>query len=372
MKIAILTTKIQWFEPYAEELSRKLGNIPIFNNHVDFDGNYDIIFIISYHKIIPQEVLKKNGHNIIFHESLLPKGKGWAPLFWQILEGKSNISFTMIEASDGVDSGDIYMQKMLELAGNELNEELRDKQAKLTIQMCLEFVNNYEQYKTPVEQCGDESFYAKRSKEDSRLDIDKTIREQFNLLRIVNNDDYPAYFELEGNRYILKIELDNSEGGVELIDFVDLTLKERLMVLNWRNSDNIRKWMYSQDVISIEGHVNFIGNLLFSKDRQYLLVKKENNYLGVVYFANIDFDKKSSYFGLYANPFEKMAGIGRVLEEICLKYVFDLLSLNKIKLEVFNDNLRAINLYKKYHFKEVVVKNINDRKVICMEKIKNG
>ena len=372
MKIAILTTKIQWFEPYAEELSRKLGNIPIFNNHVDFDGNYDIIFIISYHKIIPQEVLKKNGHNIIFHESLLPKGKGWAPLFWQILEGKSNISFTMIEASDGVDSGDIYMQKMLELAGNELNEELRDKQAKLTIQMCLEFVNNYEQYKTPVEQCGDESFYAKRSKEDSRLDIDKTIREQFNLLRIVNNDDYPAYFELEGNRYILKIELDNSGRGVELIDFVDLTLKERLMVLNWRNSDNIRKWMHSQDVISIEGHVNFIGNLLFSKDRQYLLVKKENNYLGVVYFANIDFDKKSSYFGLYANPFEKMAGIGRVLEEICLKYVFDLLSLNKIKLEVFNDNLRAINLYKKYHFKEVAVKNINDRKVICMEKIKNG
>ena len=213
MKIAILTTKIQWFEPYAEELSKKLGNIPIFNNHVDFDGNYDIIFILSYHKIIPQEVLKKNDHNIVIHESLLPKGKGWAPLFWQILEGRGNISFTMIEAIDGVDSGDIYMQKMLELAGNELNEELRDKQAKLTIQMCLEFVNNYEQYKTPVEQCGDESFYAKRSKEDSRLDIDKTIREQFNLLRIVNNDDYPAYFELEGNRYILKIELDNSGGG---------------------------------------------------------------------------------------------------------------------------------------------------------------
>ena len=213
MKIAILTTKIQWFEPYAEELSKKLGNIPIFNNHVDFDGKYDIIFILSYHNIIPQEVLKKNGHNIVIHESLLPKGKGWAPLFWQILEGKGNISFAMIEASDGVDSGDIYMQKTLELVGNELNEKLRDKQAKLTIKMCLEFVNNYEKYKVPVEQSGDESFYAKRSKEDSRLDIDKTIKEQFNLLRIVNNDDYPAYFELEGNRYILKIELDNSEGG---------------------------------------------------------------------------------------------------------------------------------------------------------------
>ena len=142
------------------------------------------------------------------------------------------------------------------------------------------------------------------------------------------------------------------------------------MVLNWRNSDNIRKWMYSQDVISIEGHVNFIGNLLFSKDRQYLLVKKENNYIGVVYFTNIDFDKKSSCFGLYANPFGKMAGIGRVLEEICLKYVFDFLVLNKLKLEVFSDNLKVVNLHKKYNFKEVGMKNINDKKVICMELVK--
>jgi len=65
----------------------------------------------------------------------------------------------------------------------------------------------------PIEQGGGETFYEKRDKEGSKLDIDKTIREQFNLLRIVNNDDYPAFFELEGNRYILKIELDESMGG---------------------------------------------------------------------------------------------------------------------------------------------------------------
>ena len=213
MKMAILTTKNQWFESYAGTLSEKLENIPIFNNHADFDEKYDIVFILSYHQIIPQEVLEKNKHNIVIHASALPRGKGWAPLFWQILEGKSNIPFTMIEASDGVDNGDIYMRDMLELSGDELNEKLRDKQAKLTIKMCLEFVNNYKQYKVPVKQSGDESFYAKRNKKDSKLDIDKTIKEQFDLLRIVNNNEYPAYFELDGNRYILKIELDRSEGG---------------------------------------------------------------------------------------------------------------------------------------------------------------
>jgi len=369
MKIAILTTKNQWFEAYAYTLSEKLGNIPIFNNHADFDNKYDIVFILSYHQIIPQEILKKNGHNIVIHASALPKGKGWAPLFWQILEGKGNIPFTMIEASNGVDNGDIYMQESLELAGDELNEELRDKQAKLTIKMCLEFVNNYEQYKTPVKQSGGESFYAKRSKEDSELDIDKTIKEQFNLLRIVNNNEYPAYFELDGNRYILKIELDKS-GGVELIDFVDLTLDEKLMVLNWRNSSNVKEWMYSQNEISVESHINFIGNLLFSLDKQYAIVKQDSNYLGVVDFTKIDFHKKQCFFGLYVNPHNKTTGLGKILVRISMEYTFNLLGLKKIKLEVFDNNNRAKNLYKKFNFKEAGMKRVAEQGVACMELLK--
>ena len=115
----------------------------------------------------------------------------------------------MIEAGDAFDSGDVYMQEMLDLTGYELNEELRGKQAKLTIQMCLKFVSNYEKYKMPIAQNGKESFYARRNKEDSKLDLDKPIREQFNLLRIVNNNEYPAFIELDGNRYILKIEKDD-------------------------------------------------------------------------------------------------------------------------------------------------------------------
>ena len=39
MKIAILTTKNQWFESYVGSLSEKLGNIPIFNNHVDINSD---------------------------------------------------------------------------------------------------------------------------------------------------------------------------------------------------------------------------------------------------------------------------------------------------------------------------------------------
>jgi UDP-4-amino-4,6-dideoxy-N-acetyl-beta-L-altrosamine N-acetyltransferase len=152
-----------------------------------------------------------------------------------------------------------------------------------------------------------------------------------------------------------------------LIDFVDLAQKEALMILGWRNHENIKKWMHSQDEISAEAHLNFIDELQFSKSQQYMVVKKDNKYVGVVDFEKIDDTSKEYNFGLHANPFEKIAGTGRVLEEVCLKYILDLLNLNKIKLEVFSDNVRALNLYKKYNFKRVGEKSINNKQVICME-----
>ena len=211
MKIGILTSPNQWFIPYAKQLSKQIKNSKLLFNHTKIEDGFDVLFILSYHKIIPENILQKNRHNIVIHASDLPKGKGWSPMFWQILEGKNEIPFTMFEASIGIDNGDIYMKKTLHLEGFELNEELRKKQANFTIKMCLEFLNNYEKYKIPKPQIGEESFYPKRTAQDSRLDIDKTIKEQFNLLRIVNNTEYPAFFEIDGHRYILKIEKADSE-----------------------------------------------------------------------------------------------------------------------------------------------------------------
>ena len=206
MKIAILTSPNQWFEKYAKQLAYELSDIPIYNDHLSISESYDVLFILSYHKIIESDYLKKNKHNLVIHESDLPEGKGWAPLFWQILEGKNEIIFSMFEAGDGIDNGDIYIKEKLTLTGYELNEELRKKQAELIIKMCLQFINNYEKYSQPKIQQGVESFYPKRTSKDSELDINKTIKEQFDLLRIVSNKDYPAFFEMDGKKYSIKID----------------------------------------------------------------------------------------------------------------------------------------------------------------------
>ena len=206
MKVLILTSPNQWFIPYAQKLQERLENCDLLFDHTKIVESYDIVFILSYHKIIPLELLKNNKHNIVIHASALPQGKGWAPMFWQVLEGKDKVPFTMFEASAGVDDGDIYLQQILELSGHELHDELREKQADFIIEMCIDFIENYDQYKVPHKQIGTESFYAKRGPSDSQLDINKSIEEQFNLLRTVSNEDYPAFFEIDGQKYIIKIE----------------------------------------------------------------------------------------------------------------------------------------------------------------------
>jgi len=210
MKIAILTSPEQWFVPYAKLLKTKIKDSQLFFSHQEITEEFTIVFILAYHKIIEKKYLDLSNHNLVIHESALPSGKGWAPMFWQILEGENTIPFTLFEINEKIDDGNIYMQKDLQLTGYELNKELREKQAIHSIDMCLEFIKNYDVYKIPRKQKGKETFYNKRTSKDSELDINNSINEQFNLLRIVDNENYPAFFYRNNKKYILKIEeVDN-------------------------------------------------------------------------------------------------------------------------------------------------------------------
>ena len=209
--IAVLTSRESWFVPYAEQfvddLREKSYDVELFRNHNDIDVRFQIVFILSYFSLIEKEDLKKHKHNLVIHESDLPRGKGWAPLFWQILEGKNKIPAVLFEATAGIDAGDIYISDHIILQGDELHDEIRELQARKSVEMCMQFLENYDDLK-PVNQSGEETFYARRTPKDSRLDVNKSISEQFNLLRIVSNEDYPAFFHHKGGKYILKIFKD--------------------------------------------------------------------------------------------------------------------------------------------------------------------
>lgn len=196
-----------WIIPFAQTLVKDLQNfkhdVILLHNATDIRSG-DCVFFLGCEKIIGKEILNKNKHNLVIHESYLPLGKGWSPLTWQILEGKNEIPITLFEAEENVDSGDIYLQEVVHFAGHELIEEMREKQGEKTIELVKKFVNNYPNFQAK-KQVGKESFYSRRLPVDSEVNTDKTIAEQFNLLRVVDNERYPAFFNYRGHKYIIKI-----------------------------------------------------------------------------------------------------------------------------------------------------------------------
>ena len=211
IKITILLdVKNNWIQPFILN-SILMKNCDKYEfrislNHLDIK-NQDIVFILGYTKILNAEFLGANKLNVVVHESDLPKGKGFAPVQWQILGGAKFIPICLIEATAEVDSGNILFKKKFELLGYELYDEIREKQAAATIQIISEFLEVFPNH-NGVKQFGLETFYRKRTINDSELDIDKSIREQFNHLRVSNNTEWPAFFYYEGRKYFLKIFSD--------------------------------------------------------------------------------------------------------------------------------------------------------------------
>ncbi len=183
---------------------------------------------------------------------------------------------------------------------------------------------------------------------------------------------------------ILKRDLEISV--YRLINFINLSAAEKEMVRNWRNNEKIRKWMYNDNIITKDEHVNFINFLKNSKDKVYWLVKKEdsNIYVGVLNLVNISWRHRNAYLGIYTNPEQRIRGSGKIILSFILKIAFSFLNLHSLKLEVIENNEPAIRLYRNFGFqkegklREFVYKNGEWKDVIVMglinplERYKNG
>jgi len=205
--ITVLVDNDSWIIPYASLLVKKLNDeglsATFASNHEEVNEG-DVCFFLGCTKIANSSLLGKNKHNLVVHESSLPQGKGFAPVAWQILENKNNISVCLIEAEGDVDSGGIWLTDVIELDGTELSNEWREKQGNISISLALSFVHKYDSLKVKKQE-GNSSFYRRRNPKDSEISADSSLAEQFNLLRVVSNDNYPAFFYHKDQKYILNI-----------------------------------------------------------------------------------------------------------------------------------------------------------------------
>ena len=134
----------------------------------------------------------------------MPLGRGFAPVQWQILKNKNKITVCLISINEKIDQGDIILKSIITFRGDELSDEIRFKQATASILLIKKFLKKFPHY-ILTKQKGKSTFYRRRNKFDSELNLNQSIKKQFNLLRICDNENYPAYFVFKKKKYVIKI-----------------------------------------------------------------------------------------------------------------------------------------------------------------------
>ena len=195
-----------WLKKYIIDYKYNLNKKFIFKFSSNRNKvlNQDIVFPVSYTKILPNSFLEKNKNIICIHASKLPKDKGSAPVQYQILRNEKKIFISLFKATSKIDSGPIFLQDYFNLNGTELYEEIRYKQAKAVIKIMVKYLKKFPAI-SPIKQSGKSTYNKKRIPKDSELDINKTIKEQFNHLRINDNVNFPSFFIYKKTKYFIEI-----------------------------------------------------------------------------------------------------------------------------------------------------------------------
>jgi len=214
-RVAVVVGAGGWMLPYARELVVALADAgddaQLYHDH-ERVPDQAIAFYLSYDRIVPRQTLERTRRSLIAHASDLPEGRGMSPLTWQILEGRNRIPVCLFEAVEALDAGPVVYRECLEFEGHELIDEMRAALGRKIVALCRRFLDE----STPpagTPQQGEPSYWRRRFLEDSALNPEASIASQFELLRVVDNDRYPAFFDWRGHRYYVHVTKASDVGG---------------------------------------------------------------------------------------------------------------------------------------------------------------
>ena len=99
----------------------------------------DVIVVVAYGQILPRDVLEiPRVACLNLHASLLPRWRGAAPIQAAIAAGDRETAITVMYMDEGLDTGDILLQRSVEILPNDTGESLHDRLAQLAPETLLE------------------------------------------------------------------------------------------------------------------------------------------------------------------------------------------------------------------------------------------
>lgn len=182
----------------------------------------DWLLIIGWSQIAKPELLNAPSLGCIgMHPTLLPLGRGRASVPWAILKGLDRTGVTLFKLDEGVDTGDVIGQEVIELEDGVTATELYERVNRAHIALISRFwkdiaagkVRLYPQDHTAA------TVWPGRKPEDGEITSSMTMLEADRMVRAVTRP-YPGAFYQEGD-HVLRIwsaRVSPEEGRIRLRD----------------------------------------------------------------------------------------------------------------------------------------------------------
>ncbi len=179
----------------VKEKAREL-NLPIFQPESLKDKTIqqqlgtlkaDVMVVVAYGQILPIDVLNTPKYGCLnIHASLLPRWRGAAPIQRAIIAGDQQTGIGIMQMNEGLDTGDILLEKTCDILESDTAQSLHDKLAELGAQGIVEALDKIEQL-TPIAQDEAGINYAQKlNKEEAWIDWSKSAVEINRQIRAFN------------------------------------------------------------------------------------------------------------------------------------------------------------------------------------------
>ncbi|MCS6874526.1 MAG: methionyl-tRNA formyltransferase [Pyrinomonadaceae bacterium] len=171
-----LSNGLEVFQPHKIKTAEQIER---FRSH-----KADVVVVVAYGKILPKEFLEAYPLGAVnVHFSLLPKYRGAAPVNWAIANGEKITGVTTMKMNEGLDTGDILLQRTVEIGEDETSSELMERLSLLGSELLLETLENLDKIKPQKQDESLASYAPMLKKEDGLINWQMTATEIRNRIR---------------------------------------------------------------------------------------------------------------------------------------------------------------------------------------------
>jgi methionyl-tRNA formyltransferase len=214
--VTSIETNLESYLAFAKEKGIKITVANKYNISELFNyTNEEILLSVGYRFIIPENIFSIPPYAINIHPSLLPKYKGAYSGFAIIENGESQTGITAHFIDEGIDTGDIINQQVINLDLSDTVSTMSRKVMQLEPLFILETLlliknRTYKALKQPKIE-NEILFNNKRTPKDSELDLSLPLIELVHKIRSCDAERFPAYFIINNRKVNIRLEFEDSQ-----------------------------------------------------------------------------------------------------------------------------------------------------------------